>query len=134
MIPVCPKCGSRDVRFSESRTASERLAGWTGIRPIRCRTCRHRFTARIWTFSDLSYARCPKCLNMRLSTWSTRHYHVPFGRGFLLFFGGNPYRCENCRHNFVSLRRRKFRYTRSADRSEDLREDFTTKAKRHKEE
>ena len=110
---LCPNCGSRNVRYSQLRTPRERLASLVGIRPLRCRDCRGRFVAKTWNPSDLPYARCPKCLNMRLSTWSTSHYHVTFGRGFKLFFGASPYRCEICRHNFVSFRPRKYRYKRA---------------------
>jgi len=110
---VCPNCGSRNVRYSYLRTPREHLASLVGIRPLRCRDCRQRFVARTWNPSDLPYARCPKCLNMTLSTWSPSHYHVPFSRGFKLFFGARPYRCEACRYNFVSFRPRKYRYKRS---------------------
>lgn len=49
---------------------------------------------------------------MTLSTWSPSHYHVPAGRSVKLFFGASPYRCENCRYNFVSFRARKHRFKR----------------------
>jgi hypothetical protein len=109
----CPKCGGRNVRYSYLHTPAERLRSLAGIRPLRCRDCRERFEERIWRASELPYARCPRCWNMKLSTWSPAQYHVPFGRSFLLFFGANPYRCEPCRHNFVSFRPRKYRYKRS---------------------
>ena len=54
---------------------------------------------------------------MRLSTWSPSQYHVPAGRTLLMFFGANPYRCERCRHNFVSFRLRKYRDATSPDKS-----------------
>jgi DNA-directed RNA polymerase subunit RPC12/RpoP len=106
---VCPECGSANLRFAHMRTVAERLCSLGGIRPLRCRECKTRFSARVWTFSDLSYARCPKCRNMRLGYWSPAHYHVPFARGLLLLLGARPLRCEACRHNFVSFRRRKYR-------------------------
>jgi hypothetical protein len=109
---ACPHCGGKNVRFARVRKASERLSSLVGIRPVRCRDCRTRFVSRLWKPSDLIYARCPQCWNMRLSTWSTSHYHVPAARGFLMFFGANPYRCESCRHNFVSFLGRKYRYRR----------------------
>jgi predicted Zn-ribbon and HTH transcriptional regulator len=115
MTLVCPNCGSRNIRYSHLRTPRERLASLIGIRPLRCRECRQRFEAKVWDPADLPYARCPKCLNMRLSTWSPSHYHVTAGRGLLLFFGANPYRCEMCRYNFVSFRPRKYRYKRSRE-------------------
>ena len=47
---------------------------------------------------------------MRLATWSPSQYRVSAGRSALMFLGANPYRCERCRHNFVSFRLRKYRY------------------------
>jgi hypothetical protein len=73
--------------------------------------------ARLWNPSELPYARCPKCMNMTLSTWSPSHYHVPTGRGLKLFLGANPYRCEGCRCNFVSFRARKYRFKRDGKAS-----------------
>ena len=47
---------------------------------------------------------------MDLSRWSRNDYRVSFFTGLLLSLGGSPYRCEYCRVNFVSFRRRKERY------------------------
>jgi len=47
---------------------------------------------------------------MDLSRWSRNDYRVTFFRGLLLSLGANPYRCEYCRTNFVSFRRRKEKY------------------------
>lgn len=115
---VCPECGSTNVRYAHMWTAAERLASLVGIRPLRCRACKARFSKRLWNLSDLPYARCPKCWSLRLTYWSTAHYHVPLGRAVLLFFGARPYRCEPCRHNFVSFRARKYSYHRSKRRAE----------------
>jgi hypothetical protein len=109
---TCPKCGGQNVRFAYIRTPAERLASFVGIRPIRCRDCRTRFATKLWKPADMVYARCPRCWNLKLSTWSPSQYRVPPGKGILMFFGANPYRCERCRHNFVSFRPRKFRYRR----------------------
>ena len=116
----CPECGGGNIRYSYMRSPSERLRSLLGVRPLRCRDCRHRFVGWTWRPADVPYARCPKCWNMKLSTWSPSQYHVPFGRNLRLFLGANPYRCELCRHNFVSFRSRKFRYksTRSSSQRE----------------
>ena len=126
MTVVCPQCGSRNIRYSGLRGASEKLASLAGVRPLRCRDCRNRFTSRIWSLSALRYAHCPKCLRADLTTWSTSHYSVPFGRGVLLFFGAHPYRCEYCRHNFVSFRRRKHGSSSRRHRSPGEAEQITT--------
>ncbi len=47
---------------------------------------------------------------MDLSRWSKNNYRVTFWKNVLLLLGGHPYRCEYCRVNFVSFRRRKERY------------------------
>jgi len=44
-----------------------------------------------------------------LTNWSPTHYHVSFGKGLLLLLGARPYRCDRCRCNFVSFRKRKRR-------------------------
>ena len=56
---------------------------------------------------------------MDLSTWSLHHYHVSGWKVLLVNLGANPYRCEHCRHNFVSLRRRKYRFNHPRGRSQD---------------
>jgi hypothetical protein len=45
-----------------------------------------------------------------LSRWSRNDYQVTFFTSVFLTLGGNPYRCEYCRVNFVSFRKRKERY------------------------
>jgi hypothetical protein len=107
MTPECPNCGSKDLRYAHLRSPSEKIAGLAGVRPLRCRDCRHRFVYRTWLLSDLSHARCPTCLGTELTYWSPSHYRVSFGKSLLLFLGGHPYRCDRCRCNFVSFRRRK---------------------------
>jgi hypothetical protein len=42
---------------------------------------------------------------------------VSFVKNLLLFLGANPYRCEYCRHNFVTFRLRKARYVSAKARS-----------------
>ena len=107
----CPKCGSRDLRFSRTRGTLERLKKIVGIRPFRCRDCHTRFIARWWSLSDLAYARCPKCWRMDLSRWDEKHFHPPRYMRLAVKAGANPYRCEYCRFNFVSFRRRKERFS-----------------------
>jgi len=106
----CPKCGSNNLRYSHLRSASERLASLLGLRPIRCRQCRARFTIRTWTLEELRFARCPKCLRTDLGIWSESHYRVSAARSLLLWLGASPFRCEYCRHNFISFRLRKHRF------------------------
>lgn len=107
-MPIrCPSCGSRNLRPARLRNPKEFLRILMGFQPIRCRNCRTRFTQRVWRPSDVWYARCPKCLREDLNTWSESRYRVPPHKMVLLRFGANPYRCESCRYNFVTFRRRR---------------------------
>lgn len=117
MIDTCPQCGSRSLRFSHVRTPAERAAIVLGIRPLRCRDCRLRFKGRVWSLSEAAYARCSKCWRTDLSSWDPSQYHVSFFKNLLLALGANPYRCEYCRHNFVTFRLRKARYVSVKPRS-----------------
>ena len=110
-MPVaCPKCKSRALRYSRIRNLSERIGSWFGIRPLRCRVCRNRFVDRTWYIEAVRFARCPRCWRMDLRRWSPKDYVIPAGTKLLLALGGKPYRCEYCRLNFVSFRKRKERY------------------------
>lgn len=61
-----------------------------------------------------AYAKCPKCLRMDLATWETAHYRVPLPARLLLALGAHRWRCEPCRTNFTSFRKRKVPYVRPA--------------------
>jgi hypothetical protein len=108
---ACPKCGSRNLRFSRFLDFAERCQAWIGVHPLRCRDCRSRFVDRTWRLSSLRYARCPKCWRMDLNSWSRDSFRVPMRMLVLLALGARPYRCEYCRVNFVSFRRRFERFT-----------------------
>jgi len=117
MIEACPQCGSSNIRFAHMRTPAERAAIVFGVRPLRCRDCRARFKARVWKLSEAAYARCSRCWRTDLASWSPSQYRVSFFKSLLLFLGANPYRCEYCRHNFVTFRIRKQRYVSAKTRS-----------------
>ena len=119
---TCPKCGSRNLRYSRLRSFSERCWGWIGVRPLRCRDCRIRFIDRTWRLADVQYARCPRCWRMDLSRWSEDDYHVPLLRRLLLRLGAKPYRCHYCRVNFVSFRRRREKFKPRRRRSREAAE------------
>jgi hypothetical protein len=110
MSLTCPNCNSRNLRYSRIRSFSERWWSYIGIRPLRCRDCYLRFIERTWRLRAARFARCPRCWRTDLSRWSTADYYVPWTTTLLLALGGNPYRCEYCRVNFVSFRKRKERY------------------------
>jgi hypothetical protein len=44
--PFCPKCGSTDIRESQSHRTMDFLLKSFSLRPHRCRSCRKRFYLR----------------------------------------------------------------------------------------
>ncbi len=111
-MPVsCPKCGSRLINLSRLRSARERIGALFGTRPLRCGDCRTRFIARTFAWRDHLFSHCPRCFRMDLNLWQPGHFHASGWMRFLLQVGGFRYRCEYCRLNFVSLRRRKERFS-----------------------
>ena len=124
---ACPSCGSRFLRPSRPRTFKERINEFRFISPLRCLDCKTRFIASTLDLKDLFFARCPLCFRMDLNVWTGKNYKPPFRMAFLLLFGAHKWRCEYCRHNFVSFRNRKevftfARWRKLAERkSENLR-------------
>ncbi|MEP6714735.1 MAG: hypothetical protein ABJC09_04130 [Terriglobia bacterium] len=108
----CPNCGSRFLRDSQSRDAEEKRLKWRLKATYRCEDCKVRFIAPTIVFSDLKFARCPKCDRMDLNGWTGKTYTPHFfWTGFKLMFGATRFRCEYCRLNFASFRRRKETFT-----------------------
>jgi hypothetical protein len=126
-MPIsCPVCQSRNLRYARLRSFAERLWSFFGIRPLRCRDCHDRFMERTWRLRTMKYARCPRCWRMDLSRWSPEDYKVTAGTSLLLALGGSPYRCEYCRVNFVSFRKRKQRYRSRRERQDQSISTTTT--------
>jgi len=112
MSAACPKCGSRYLRPSRSRNTAEKLGALRFISPLRCLDCNTRFIASTFVWSDLLYARCPLCRRMDLNGWTGKTYtDPPFGVALKIVFGGRRWRCEYCRLNFASFRKRKEVFT-----------------------
>ena len=106
---TCPKCGGKRPRLSRSRGPKERLLRYAGVYPVRCDDCSERFYDSIWRFSDVFYARCPRCYRMDLGTWDLKYYTPPGAQMAMLSMGAQRLRCEACRCNFVSFRKVKER-------------------------
>jgi len=121
MTVCCPSCGSRLLRVSRYRSLKERLRDLVGIAPLRCCDCGQRFIARTWNPSVLLYSRCPKCLRMDLNVWTDEQYWPNAFMKLMITFGAHRWRCEYCRHNFVSFRPRMevFSFTRWRERSRE---------------
>jgi len=112
IMPVqCPNCGSRFLRESKPRDASEKLAQWRFVSPLRCLDCKTRFVASTLSLGDIRWAHCPKCDRMDLNQWTGKNYEPPFLVGLMVSFGANRWRCEYCRINFASFRKRKEVFT-----------------------
>jgi hypothetical protein len=108
---MCPTCGSRNLRPSKYRDSGERLNALRFIAPLRCKDCRTRFVSRTVFLEDLFYARCPKCDRMDLNGWTGKTYHPSGLMKLKVFLGAHKWRCEYCRLNFASFRKRKEAFT-----------------------
>lgn len=74
--------------------------------------CKTGFIAPLIDFNDLSYARCPVCHRMDLNGWTGKTYtDPPFWVKLKVSLGASKWRCEYCRLNFASFRRRKEIFT-----------------------
>ena len=108
---MCPTCGSRNLRPSQYRDFGERLDALRFIAPLRCKDCRTRFVSRTVFLEDLFYARCPECDRMDLNGWTGKTFEPPFFMGLKISLGAIRLRCEYCRINFASFRKRKESFT-----------------------
>lgn len=106
-MPVqCPKCGSRYLRDSKQKEPNEKVRRWFFEAAMRCQDCKTRFVGRTLVFGDFFFAHCPRCHRLDLNSWSGKTY-VPGGwTGFKIAFGAKRWRCEYCRLNFASFRKR----------------------------
>jgi DNA-directed RNA polymerase subunit RPC12/RpoP len=111
MTVSCPQCGSRYLKVGRCRTFTDRLKDLAGISPLQCGDCGAEFVARTWTPAVITHSRCPKCLRMDLSTWTDEQYWPSEFMKLQLRLGAHRYRCEYCRHNFVSFRPRMERFS-----------------------
>ncbi len=92
--------------MSRPRTWKEQLNKLRFILPLRCGDCKTRFTANTLIWSDIKYARCPNCLRMDLNSWSKENFEASWFSGVKMKMGAHLWRCEYCRLNFASFRRR----------------------------
>lgn len=112
MSTACPKCGSRYLRPSRTRNASEQIGTLRLLSPFRCLDCKERFFAPSFVWADLFHARCPRCHRMDLNGWTGKTYtNPPFWVAVKVALGARKFRCEYCRLNFASFRRRKEVFT-----------------------
>lgn len=111
-MPIeCPRCGSRYLRESQPRDFNERMGKWRFVSPMRCMDCKTRFIGKTLIFSDMLYARCPACIRMDLAEWRGITFEPPFWTTLKLTLGAHRWRCEYCRINFASFRKRREVFT-----------------------
>ena len=111
-MTTCPNCGSRFLRPAHPRNTKERLDRLRFIDALRCLDCKTRFTTKTFVWADMWFARCPKCRRMDLNSWTGNTYTPEYiWVGFKLQFGALRWRCEYCRLNFSSFRKRKEVFT-----------------------
>ena len=68
--------------------------------------------ASTFVLSDLVYARCPDCRRMDLNGWTGKTFSdPPFWVVVKVALGASKWRCEYCRLNFASFRKRKEVFT-----------------------
>ncbi|MES1256830.1 MAG: hypothetical protein ABUS51_00310 [Acidobacteriota bacterium] len=87
------------------------MARWRFISPLRCLDCKTRFVTSTLNLGDMWYAHCPRCDRMDLNQWTGKNYEPPFLTNLMITFGANRWRCEYCRINFSSFRKRKEVFT-----------------------
>jgi DNA-directed RNA polymerase subunit RPC12/RpoP len=102
----CPNCGVSTVRRSRRANISQLFRMMLGVYPFRCMACGDRFSANVWLVSSWRYAKCPRCLNLNLTDWPKRHYHVTTWGQIMSALGAKKQRCNRCRTNFMSFRPR----------------------------
>jgi hypothetical protein len=100
---TCENCGSSNLRRSRRRSTANALRMLFGSYRLRCLDCDKRFSVNL-LLSKAAVAKCPRCLNIKLDTWDTKHYRIPRWKKLLINLGARRYRCNSCRYNFVSFR------------------------------
>jgi DNA-directed RNA polymerase subunit RPC12/RpoP len=94
------------------RDISEHFSLFRLTSHYRCLDCKERFTAPTIVWSDLAYARCPLCKRMDLNVWTGKTYtDPPAWVALKVRLGAKRWRCEYCRLNFASFRKRKEVFT-----------------------
>jgi hypothetical protein len=117
----CPKCGSRYLRPAHYRSSRERIIALFFLSPLRCMDCRTRFVARTIIPEDFVFAHCPKCRRMDLNAWTGKTFTPKGWVSLKVQLGAFKWRCEYCRLNFASFRKRKevFTFSRWKKRNPD---------------
>ena len=107
-MPVqCPNCGSRHLRDSAMKESTDKIRRWRFETALRCVDCKTRFVASTLALGDIFYAKCPVCRKLDLNSWPGKTYTPTGWTAFAVNLGAKKWRCEYCRLNFASFRKRK---------------------------
>lgn len=120
------------VRTTKANGFFELIGEFLGTYSFRCGQCGLQFQHSVFTIGSWVYAKCPKCFRMDLTTWTESHYRPTFWMRLNMFFGAKRVRCEACRCNFVSFRRRESTYVRpnaGAPQELNRNSDFATSSR-----
>jgi DNA-directed RNA polymerase subunit RPC12/RpoP len=99
----CTLCGSSNIRRSRRQSWLEVAKMALGVYPFRCLDCGARFRGNVWMRAAGRYAMCPKCVRFGVDLYPRRVSRLGFWQKLLTALGAHQYRCEPCRHNFVSF-------------------------------
>jgi hypothetical protein len=122
----CPNCESADVRATRAQNLNEFVGEFLGRYCFRCTQCQTRFQENVFGIDTIWCAKCPRCFRMDLTTWSESHYRPSAWMRLRLLFGARRVRCEACRCNFVSFRKRRARYQQPTAQPQDGIENSRT--------
>lgn len=89
------------------KESTDKIRHWRFETALRCVDCKTRFVASTLDFSDIFYAKCPICRRLDLNAWSGKTYTPSGWTAFKVTLGAKKWRCEYCRINFASFRKRK---------------------------
>ncbi len=73
-----------------------------GDYPFRCLDCGHRSWINVLLLSKLKYAKCPRCMSLKVVRWPAKTLRVGLWQELMLAMGAQPYRCSVCHRTFVS--------------------------------
>lgn len=100
---TCENCGSENLRRSRRRSLSELRRMAFGDYPFRCIDCGHRSWINVLLLSKLKYAKCPRCMSLKVVRWPSKTMRLSFTQELLLSMGAQLYRCSVCHRAFATF-------------------------------
>lgn len=122
----CPRCGNASLVPTSNGILDDLRSAFGKIR-YRCTKCHRKTMVRVWPITKSLHARCPRCFSSYLQRWGFTN-SPSLRRSIILWLGGSTYRCLDCSHAFVSLRRADINSQRSGKRYTSTQKDEPTEA------